>query len=94
MTVQPSTDSVWSQLSADLRRFIRRRVSDEHVADDLLQETSVRIHRHIDSLADADRLEAWVYQIALPQAVVRVRIMAPEAQAHPARLDTAPANDL
>jgi RNA polymerase sigma-70 factor (ECF subfamily) len=64
MTAQPSTDSIWSQLSADLRRFIRRRVSDEHVAEDLLQETFVRIHRHVNSLADADRLVAWVYQIA------------------------------
>lgn len=64
MKTQPSTDSVWSQLNADLRRFIRRSVSDEHVAEDLLQETFVRIHRHIESLADTDRLAAWVYQIA------------------------------
>jgi RNA polymerase sigma-70 factor (ECF subfamily) len=64
MTGQTMTASIWSQLSADLRRFIRRRVSDDHLADDLLQETFVRIHRHIDSLADADRLAAWVYQIA------------------------------
>jgi RNA polymerase sigma-70 factor (ECF subfamily) len=55
---------VWSQLSDDLRRFIRRRVADDHVADDLLQETSLRIHRSIDSLAEADRLAAWVYRIA------------------------------
>ena len=64
MTPKDPTDLIWSQLSADLRRFIRRRVSDEHVADDLLQETFVRIHRHIDSLSGADRLTAWVYMIA------------------------------
>ncbi|MCI0640879.1 MAG: RNA polymerase sigma factor SigZ [Gemmataceae bacterium] len=60
----PSTESVWAQLSADLLRFIRRRVPDDHVADDLLQETFVRIHRNIANLQDADRLAAWVYQIA------------------------------
>lgn len=64
MSTSPTTEAIWSQLSADLRQFIRRRVSDEHVADDLLQETFVRIHRHIESLADADRLVAWVYRIA------------------------------
>ena len=64
MTASPTTEAIWSELSADLRRFIRRRVSDEHLADDLLQETFVRIHRRIDSLADMDRLAAWVYQIA------------------------------
>ena len=60
----PSTDAIWTHLSSDLRRFIRRRVSDDHVADDLLQETFVRVHRNIETLQDADRLAAWVYQIA------------------------------
>ena len=61
---KPTTDAVWSQLSGDLRRFIRRRVADDHAADDLLQETFLRIHRSIDSLGGADRLAAWVYRIA------------------------------
>jgi len=64
MSAQPSTDSIWTRLSDDLRRFIRRRVSDDHVADDLLQETFVRVHRNLAALQDADRLTAWVYQIA------------------------------
>lgn len=64
MTGKPTTAAVWSQLSADLRRYLRRRVADEHQADDLLQETFVRIHRHIDTLTSADRVAAWVFQIA------------------------------
>jgi len=60
----PSTDGIWSHLSSDLRRFIRRRVSDDHVADDLLQETFVRVHRNVDRVEKADRLAAWVYRIA------------------------------
>lgn len=59
-----TTSSVWTHLSADLRQFIRRRVPDEHVADDLLQETFLRIHRKLGTLNEADRLAAWVYQIA------------------------------
>lgn len=64
MTAQPTTDAIWTHLSSDLRRFIRRRVSDDHVADDLLQETFVRVHRNIGTLQEAKRLAAWVYQIA------------------------------
>ena len=64
MPSQPSTEAIWTHLSADLRRFIRRRVSDDHAADDLLQETFVRVHRNIGTLQEADRLAAWVYQIA------------------------------
>jgi RNA polymerase sigma-70 factor (ECF subfamily) len=63
MTARPSTDAIWTQLSDDLRRFIRRRVSDDLVADDLLQESFVRVHRELAALQDTDRLTAWVYQI-------------------------------
>lgn len=59
-----STEAVWTHLGEDLQRFIRRRVADDHVADDLLQETFVRIHRNIGQLTDADRLSGWVYRIA------------------------------
>ncbi len=64
MSSNPSTDAIWTHLSSDLRRFIRRRVSDDHVADDLLQETFVRVHRNIGTLHEVDRLAAWVYEIA------------------------------
>jgi RNA polymerase sigma-70 factor, ECF subfamily len=64
MSSNPSTEAIWTSLSADLRRFIRRRVSDDHAADDLLQETFVRVHRNIGTLHEADRLAAWVYRIA------------------------------
>ena len=60
----PSAQSVWSELNADLWRFIRRRVPDDHTADDLLQETFVRVHQNIGGLKGADRLRGWVYRIA------------------------------
>lgn len=64
MMMQLSTDTIWSHLSSDLRRFIRRRVPDDHVVDDLLQETFLRVHRKIGTLQDVERMAAWVYRIA------------------------------
>lgn len=64
MPSPPSTEAIWTHLSSDLRRFIRRRVSDDHAADDLLQETFLRVHRNLETLHEADRLAAWVYRIA------------------------------
>ncbi len=61
----PATETIWWQLSDDLRRFIRRRVADDHVAEDLLQDSFLRVHRGLGQLQDEERLAAWVYQIAV-----------------------------
>lgn len=58
------TQQVWDEFSTALRAFIRRRVKDDHVADDLLQDVFVRIHDKLGSLTDEDRLAAWLYRIA------------------------------
>lgn len=59
-----STEKIWEQLGAELRRFLRSRIGDEQVADDLLQETFLRIHRKLGTLEDETRLASWVFQIA------------------------------
>lgn len=63
-TSQVTTERVWELLSARLGSFIRSRVRDEQTADDLLQETFLRIHRKLGTLDDEQRLFPWVFQIA------------------------------
>ena len=65
MDKQMSVDieGIYLDFDADLRRFLRSRVSDPAAVDDVLQETYLRIHRHADSLREDDRLQSWVYQI-------------------------------
>lgn len=65
MASQPAaTEAVWSQLSGDLRRYLRRRVTDDWLADDLLQETFLKIHGALGTLRHRGRLAPWVYGIA------------------------------
>lgn len=64
MTTVSTTQSIWTLLGADLRRFIRSRVASDDVTDDLLQETFVRIHRSLADLEQTDRVAGWVYRIA------------------------------
>ena len=58
------TQLIWREFGDDLRLFILRRVNSPEDADDLLQETFIKIHRKLDTLEDRERLNAWVYQIA------------------------------
>ncbi len=58
------TQRIWREVGDDLRRFILQRVDSPEDADDLLQETFIKIHGKLDTLEDRERLNAWVYQIA------------------------------
>ncbi|NOZ70431.1 MAG: RNA polymerase sigma factor SigZ [Chloroflexi bacterium] len=57
------TEHLWREFSKDLRAFITRRVPNEQDADDILQEAFIKIHKHLNSLENEDRLAAWIYQI-------------------------------
>jgi RNA polymerase sigma-70 factor, ECF subfamily len=58
-----STDQVWGDFTAQLRRFIAGRVRNEADAEDVLQEVFIKIHRGLDKLEDRSRLHSWVYQV-------------------------------
>lgn len=60
----PDTAALWGALVADLRRFVRGRVGDPAVADDIVQDVFVRVHEQRHTLREQDRVEAWVYRIA------------------------------
>lgn len=75
-----SVEMVWNTFNAPLERYIRKRVSDEHIAADLLQDVYVKIHTHIDMLRDDERLQAWVYQIARNTIYDHYRTQKPNAE--------------
>jgi RNA polymerase sigma-70 factor (ECF subfamily) len=58
-----TTEQVWETFHVPLQQFIRRRVSDETAAEDLLQDVFLNIHQHVDSLRDVKKLESWIYQV-------------------------------
>jgi RNA polymerase sigma-70 factor, ECF subfamily len=60
----PQFDAAVAELRSRIRGFIRRRVRDDATADDLTQETLLKVYRSRASLRDDQRLEAWLYRIA------------------------------
>lgn len=57
-------DAGVTEFVAKLRAFMRARVPDDATADDLTQETLLKVYRSRASLREGDRLEAWLYRIA------------------------------
>lgn len=58
-----TTELVWEAFHTPLQQFIRRRVSDEATAEDVLQDVFLKIHQHMETLRDVKKLESWIYQI-------------------------------
>ncbi len=58
------SEEAWEVLSAQLRRFIARRVGEADAVDDIVQEVLLRIYRGGEALEQAEQMYAWIYQIA------------------------------
>jgi RNA polymerase sigma-70 factor (ECF subfamily) len=55
---------LYDQYYARVRKFILSLVRDEWVADDLIQETFLRIQNNLESLKDPSKLSSWIFRIA------------------------------
>ena len=58
------TETIWDDFGKGLLKFIRKRVSNDSAAEDLLQEVFLRIHTRIGTLQDQSKVESWIFQIA------------------------------
>jgi RNA polymerase sigma-70 factor (ECF subfamily) len=55
---------IYDQYYGPVRKFILAYVRDEWVADDLIQETFVRIQKNLDGVRDHSKISSWIFRIA------------------------------
>lgn len=58
------SSAVAERYRASIYRYILRLVHDEAAAEDLTQETFLRVHQRLAELQDPAALQAWLYRIA------------------------------
>lgn len=81
MKDQTATEQIWEELGMKIKSFIQKRVNDEQLAEDLVQETFVRIHKKLDNLDEMQRITSWVFQIARNLIIDHYRAKARDASA-------------
>lgn len=84
-------DQAVAEFSTKLRGFIRSRVRDNATADDLTQETLLKVFRSRTALQQGQRLEAWLYRIARNTIIDHWRRQRPNDEL-PANLASEPAD--
>lgn len=55
---------IYDQHYSRVRKFILALVKDEWAADDIIQETFLKVQQNIGSLRDPSRLSPWIFRIA------------------------------
>ena len=58
-----NTEYVWENFHNDLLRFINRRLNNNEISKDILQDVFVKIHLKLNTLSNKDKLTSWIYQI-------------------------------
>ncbi len=56
-------DVIWKEHHDQLLSFIKKRVKDADLSEDILQDVFVKILSKIDTLKDQAKLESWIYQL-------------------------------
>ena len=55
---------IYDEYYDKVRKFILAYVKREWVADDLIQETFIRIQKNLDTLKDSSKMSSWIFRIA------------------------------
>ena len=65
--------SAFDTYHTEIYSFLRRSTRDERAAEDLLQETYLRLTKEVDAGRSPEHLRAWLYRVATNLAVSRGR---------------------
>jgi RNA polymerase sigma-70 factor (ECF subfamily) len=70
-------------------RMALRMVNSEQDAEDVLQETFIKVFKNIEHFEERSSLSTWIYRIAMNEALMHLRKRRPE----PVSIDEEPSND-
>lgn len=66
--------NAWKKHEAELRRFLTNRLSDPHVAEDVLQEVFVKAMRHVNGFCELSSARAWLFEVARNAVIDHFRL--------------------
>lgn len=62
MTLQ--TKTIWETYNTELYFFVLKKVKDTDKANDIVQNSFLKIHKNLDQLKDDSKIKQWIFQIA------------------------------
>ncbi len=82
---------LWGRFHGELLHFVMKKVSNQHDAEDILQEIYLKVYQNLERVQDQSKLRSWLYQVtrnaiidyyrskkAPAMDVDQIQLMAPE----------------
>lgn len=63
------TQKIWNRFGEELYFFILKKVKDKNAANDIFQNSFLKIHKNLSKLKKEEKTKAWVFQIARNEIV-------------------------
>ncbi|MGM1057096.1 MAG: sigma-70 family RNA polymerase sigma factor [Bacteroidota bacterium] len=57
------TITIWKTFNSEIYFFILKKVKNKDVANEILQNSFLKIHQNINQLKDSEKVRAWSFQI-------------------------------
>jgi len=57
------TAQIWNEFHDSLFGFVKKRVHDKDLANDIVQDVFEKVHVKLPTLKDEDKIHNWIYQI-------------------------------
>ncbi len=61
--LEQNVETIWKEYHHKLFGFIRKRVNDKFIAEDILQDVFIKILNKIDTLREDSKIQNWLYQL-------------------------------
>ena len=58
-----NTQLIWQRFSDQLLGFIKTRINDKVIAEDILQDVFIKIHLNLHKIKEEHKITSWLYQI-------------------------------
>lgn len=59
-----SFESIWLEFNSPMKAYVKKHISNDQDAEDILQSIFLKIHNNIDKHSDVSKLSSWIYTIA------------------------------
>lgn len=56
-------ESIWKEYRERLLKFVKIRIRNPEIVEDIIQDVFLKVHNKIDSLQSKEKIQSWLYQI-------------------------------